>query len=98
MNVFRTFGVFIPRRYLNVADGEGDKLRAHHLDEGPPAARPVLLMNGEPSWCYLYRKMIPVLAGAGFRCVAPDLAGFGRSGGAYAKGHFSLDGNVLEQS
>jgi haloalkane dehalogenase len=36
-------------------------------------------MHGEPSWCYLYRKMIPVLTAAGFRCVAPDLVGFGRS-------------------
>ncbi len=36
-------------------------------------------MHGEPSWCYLYRKMVPVLAGAGFRVIAPDLVGFGRS-------------------
>ena len=65
--------------YLDVACGEGGALRVHYLDEGPPSARPVLLMHGEPSWCYLYRKMIPVFVDAGIRCIAPDLVGFGRS-------------------
>jgi len=65
--------------YLTVPDGEGGMLRVHHLDEGPPSARTVLLMHGEPSWCYLYRKMISVITGAGFRIIAPDLVGFGRS-------------------
>ncbi len=54
-------------------------LRVHYLDEGPRDAPTVLLMHGEPSWCFLYRKMIPVLSAAGFRSVAPDLVGFGRS-------------------
>lgn len=54
-------------------------LRMHYLDEGPASGQPILLMHGEPTWCYLYRKMIPILAGAGFRCIAPDLIGFGRS-------------------
>lgn len=58
---------------------EVDGLRVHYLDEGPRAAAPVLLMHGEPTWCYLYRKMIPVLTAAGHRCIAPDLIGFGRS-------------------
>ncbi|HYC57390.1 MAG TPA: haloalkane dehalogenase [Candidatus Binatia bacterium] len=65
--------------YADIADPEGGTLRAHYLDEGPRDAEPVLLMHGEPSWCYLYRKMIPVLTRAGHRCVAPDLVGFGRS-------------------
>lgn len=65
--------------YANIADGDGDMLRVHYLDEGPPDAKPVLLMHGEPSWCYLYRKMIPLLVGAGHRVIAPDLVGFGRS-------------------
>jgi haloalkane dehalogenase len=56
-----------------------DGLRVHYLDEGPSDAPPVLLMHGEPSWSYLYRKMIPVLTAAGHRIVAPDLVGFGRS-------------------
>lgn len=51
----------------------------HYLDEGPSGAPPLLLLHGEPSWCYLYRKMIPIFSGAGFRSVAPDLFGFGRS-------------------
>jgi haloalkane dehalogenase len=58
---------------------EVDQLRIHYLDEGPSGAPPVLLMHGEPSWSYLYRKMIPVLTRAGHRVVAPDLVGFGRS-------------------
>jgi haloalkane dehalogenase len=54
-------------------------LRIHYVDEGPPDADPVLLLHGEPSWSYLYRKMVPVLTAAGHRVVAPDLVGFGRS-------------------
>lgn len=65
--------------YVEVPDGEGGCLRVHYLDEGPADAPVVLLMHGEPSWCFLYRKMIPVLVDAGLRCVAPDLVGFGRS-------------------
>lgn len=65
--------------YLQVPDGKGGALRVHYLDEGPRTAEPVLLMHGEPSWCYLYRTMIPVFTGAGYRAVAPDLVGFGRS-------------------
>ena len=58
---------------------EVDRLRLHYLDEGPRNAAPLLLMHGEPTWCYLYRKMIPVLTAAGHRCIATDLIGFGRS-------------------
>ena len=61
-------------RYVEV-----NGLRVHYLDEGPAEAAPVLLLHGEPSWCYLYRKMIPVLTAAGLRVVAPDFIGFGRS-------------------
>ena len=65
--------------YVEIADGEGGALRVHYVDEGPRDAEPVLLMHGEPSWSYLYRKMIPTITRAGFRAVAPDLVGFGRS-------------------
>lgn len=58
---------------------EIDGYRIHYLDEGPRDGTPILLLHGEPSWCYLYRKMIPVLVAAGYRCVAPDLVGFGKS-------------------
>ena len=54
-------------------------LRIAYIDEGPRDAAPVLLMHGEPTWSYLYRKMIPVLLAAGHRVLAPDLVGFGRS-------------------
>lgn len=55
-------------------------LRGHYLDEGNPDASEVFLcLHGEPSWSYLYRKMIPVFTAAGVRVVAPDLLGFGRS-------------------
>ena len=65
--------------YVTVPDAEGGELRVHYLDEGPSDGQVVLLLHGEPSWSYLYRKMIPALAGAGLRCIAPDLVGFGRS-------------------
>jgi len=58
---------------------EVDGLRIHYVDEGPRTADPVLMMHGEPSWSYLYRKMIPIVANAGHRVIAPDLVGFGRS-------------------
>jgi haloalkane dehalogenase len=60
-------------------DGSGATLRVHYLDEGPGDGEVVLLLHGEPSWSYLYRRMVPVLAGAGLRCIVPDLVGFGRS-------------------
>ena len=65
--------------YLQIADGEGGELRLHYLDEGPADGPVVLLMHGQPAWSYLYRHMIPPLVEAGFRVVAPDLIGFGRS-------------------
>lgn len=65
--------------YLNVDDFEGGELRMHYLDEGPQDGPIVLLMHGEPSWCYLYRRMIPIITAAGYRIIAPDLIGFGRS-------------------
>ncbi|KVX03081.1 haloalkane dehalogenase [Shewanella frigidimarina] len=65
--------------YLNVDDTEGGELRVHYLDEGPKDAAPILLLHGEPTWSFLYRKMIPILVNAGHRVIAPDLIGFGRS-------------------
>jgi haloalkane dehalogenase len=65
--------------YLSVPDGDGRELRIHYVDEGPQDAEPILMMHGEPSWAYLYRKMIPIFVDAGYRAVAPDLVGFGRS-------------------
>ena len=59
-----------------------ESLRVHYLDEPPagaPSGRTVLCLHGQPTWCYLYRKMVPVFTAAGHRVVAPDLLGFGRS-------------------
>jgi haloalkane dehalogenase len=64
---------------VDARDGSGDTIRVHYLDEGPREGEVVVLLHGEPSWSYLYRHMIPVLARAGLRCVAPDLVGFGKS-------------------
>jgi len=65
--------------YTEVPDGEGGSLRIHHVDEGPRDGEIVLCMHGQPSWSYLYRHMIPLLTDAGYRVLAPDLVGFGRS-------------------
>ncbi len=65
--------------YREVIDADGTVLRLAYVDEGPRDAPPVLLMHGEPSWSYLYRKIIPGLVARGHRVVAPDLIGFGRS-------------------
>ncbi|MCZ2810792.1 haloalkane dehalogenase [Modestobacter sp. VKM Ac-2979] len=66
-------------RYVEVDDGDGGRLRVAVLVEGPDDGETVLLMHGEPSWSFLYRRMIPVLTAAGLRVVVPDLVGFGRS-------------------
>ena len=69
-------------------------LRVAYIDEGPHGAPVVLLMHGEPSWSYLYRKMIPVLLQAGYRVVAPDLVGFGRSDKPARKADYSYLNHV----
>jgi len=68
--------------YVDVDDGQGGTLRMHYLDEsaaGAVNAQTILCMHGQPTWSYLYRKMIPVLVDAGYRVIAPDLIGFGKS-------------------
>jgi haloalkane dehalogenase len=65
--------------YVDVDDTDGGTLRVHYLDEGPADGPVVLCMHGEPSWSYLYRRMIPLLVDAGLRVIAPDLVGFGKS-------------------
>jgi len=68
-----------PPHYAEVPDGAGGSLRMHYVDEGPRDAAPILCLHGQPSWSYLYRKMIPPFVAAGHRVIAPDLVGFGRS-------------------
>ncbi len=69
---------FAPQ-YAEIKDADGTPLRLAYVDEGPRDGPVVLLMHGEPSWSYLYRKIIPPLVAAGCRALAPDLVGFGRS-------------------
>ena len=56
-----------------------DGLRMHYLDEGPQDGEILLLLHGQPVWSYLYRKMIPILVNHGYRCIAPDMIGMGKS-------------------
>jgi len=65
--------------YLEIGDEDLGVIRIHYVDEGPRDGPVILCLHGEPTWSYLYRKMIPVFTAAGFRVVAPDLVGFGRS-------------------
>ncbi|MFZ5560723.1 MAG: haloalkane dehalogenase [Pseudomonadota bacterium] len=76
-------------QYLTLHDNEGGQLRMHYVDAGPRHAPVVLMLHGEPSWSYLYRKMIPLVAQAGYRVIAPDLIGFGRSDKPAAPGDYS---------
>lgn len=73
---------------------EIDSLRMHYLDEGAADGPVVLLLHGEPSWSYLYRKMVAPIADAGCRVIAPDLIGFGKSDKPTAQGDYSYAGHV----
>jgi haloalkane dehalogenase len=70
-----------------------DGLRMHYVDAGSGA--PVLLLHGEPTWSFLYRKLIPPLAAAGLRCVAPDYYGFGRSDKPTDREWYSYDSHAV---
>ncbi|TQM15242.1 haloalkane dehalogenase [Pseudonocardia kunmingensis] len=72
-------GPDLPPRYADVPDPDGGTLRMAWVTDGPADGPVALLLHGEPSWSFLYRTTIPVLAAAGMRVVAPDLVGFGRS-------------------
>lgn len=65
--------------YVDVTASDTPPLRMHYVEEGPADGRPIVLLHGEPTWSYLYRTMIPPLADGGYRVLAPDLIGFGRS-------------------
>ncbi|MEV6440471.1 haloalkane dehalogenase [Amycolatopsis sp. NPDC051716] len=66
-------------RYAELDDPHDGRIRVGYVEAGPADGPVVLLLHGEPSWSFLYRKMLPVLASAGLRAIAPDLVGFGRS-------------------
>jgi haloalkane dehalogenase len=73
---------------------ELEGLRLHYLDEGPKEGSPIVCFHGEPTWAYLYRKMITSLASAGYRVICPDYAGFGRSDKPTDRGWYSYDRHV----
>ncbi|MEX1279772.1 MAG: haloalkane dehalogenase [Acidimicrobiia bacterium] len=73
---------------------EGRTIRMHHLDEGDPDGEVVVLLHGEPSWSFLYRKVIPPLVAAGHRVIAPDLVGFGKSDKPTTIGDYTYDRQV----
>lgn len=76
-------------RYVDI-----DGLRMAYVDAGPPTGQPVLLLHGEPTWGYVYRRMIPPLVEAGHRCVVPDLVGFGRSDKPVERAAYTYNGHV----
>ena len=80
--------------YQDVTDADGTVLRLAYVDEGPRDGAAVLLMHGEPSWSYLYRKIIPDLVAAGHRVIAPDLIGFGRSDKPAARADYTYERHV----
>ena len=90
----RLDGYAFAPHYAEVKAEDGTSLRVHFVDEGPRAAAPVVLMHGNPSWSYLYRKIIPRLAAHGHRVLAPDLVGLGRSDKPAAKSDYTLARHV----
>jgi len=84
---------FAPR-YVDVPSGDGGELRVHYLDEGRADGDLVVCMHGEPSWSFLYRKMVPLFTAAGLRCVVPDLIGFGRSDKPTERGDYTYARHV----
>jgi haloalkane dehalogenase len=80
--------------YVEIDDGEGGRLRVHYVDEGPRDGHTVLLLHGEPSWCFLYRHIIPQLVDGGCRVIAPDLVGFGKSDKPSEKSDYTYNRHV----
>jgi haloalkane dehalogenase len=87
-----------PPSYSEITDADGTALRIHFVDAGPADAPPVLLMHGEPSWCYLYRHIIGALVARGHRVIAPDLIGFGRSDKPAAQDDYTYERHVAWMS
>ncbi len=80
-------------RYVDVPFG-GEAVRVHYLDEGPKSGPLVVALHGEPSWCFLYRKVVARLVARGLRVVAPDLVGFGRSDKPTERGDYTYARHV----
>lgn len=85
---------FAPHYTEILDDASGTPLRIHYVDQGPRDAPVVLMMHGEPTWSYLYRHMIGPVAAAGYRVIAPDLVGFGKSDKPAAKSDYTYAAHV----
>jgi haloalkane dehalogenase len=73
---------------------EVDGLRLHYVDESNDGGRPIVCFHGEPTWAFLYRKMLGSLVEGGYRVICPDLPGFGRSDKPIDRGWYSFDGHL----
>ena len=80
--------------YTEVDDLDGGTLRIHHVDVGPADGERILCMHGQPTWSYLYYKMIPLLTAAGYRVIAPDLVGFGKSDKPVGRDNYTYANHV----
>ena len=80
--------------YTDIDAGDGSTLSINHLDEGDRNAPIVLCLHGQPSWSYLYRKMVPLFVKAGLRVIAPDLPGYGKSDKPAAREDYSYQRQV----
>ncbi len=80
--------------YVTVDGASLGPLRMHYLDEGPPDARPVVLVHGEPTWAFMFRHSIGPLVEAGLRVIVPDLVGFGRSDKPASTGDYTYDSHL----
>ena len=82
-------------RYVAVTDTISSEITMAYYQCGPAGGHTILLMHGEPTWAYLYRKMMPILAKAGFNVVVPDLIGFGRSDKPMRKEDYTYARHVI---
>ena len=80
--------------FIDIETADQTQLRLHYLDEGPRDGEIILCMHGQPSWSYLYRKMIPILTKAGKRVLAPDLVGFGKSDKPTDRDNYSYKNHI----
>ena len=74
---------------------KSESMRMHYLDENKDSNDVVLLLHGEPTWCYLYRHIIPILTKAGKRVIAPDLIGFGKSDKLTKKEDYTYANHIM---
>jgi len=80
--------------YTTITDEDGTDIRIHHIEQGPADGPVVVMMHGNPTWSYIHRHMVPVVAKAGFRVLAPDLVGCGRSDKPAQKSDYTLARHV----